>query len=255
MTNPGLAIIIDALGLPADARVNIRVPKKMLAEQGAPTAADRRAIQDGFEEISWIGTLKPNTIGVRAFADEVRDYLEIAIVGAVFRPKAKLPRLVKLTHRAIPYPVMLVTVSEEGVALSVAHKRRALNEAGKVVVEEIVGTGAFDPLQATAVEQAFLTNIAIAGQPSLELFSLYEGWRLRIEALEAARLTGAFALSDEARVAERRRAALVAHKTLMRESAMLRAKAARSKQMNRRVELNVEIRRLESAAQDELNNL
>lgn len=249
MTNPGLATVIDALSLPMDARVNTRVPKKMLTEQGAPTAADRRAIQEGIEEISWIGALKPNTIGIRHFADEVRDYLEIAVVAGVFRPKAKLLRLVELIHRAIPYPVMLVAVSENGVALSVAHKRRAQNEPSKVVVEEIVGTGTFDPLQVTAVEQAFLTNIAIAKQPSRDLFALYEGWRVRIEALAAARLTGTFAHSDEIRVTERRRAALEAHEKLLREAAMLRAKAAREKQMSRRVELNVEIRRLEADAQ------
>lgn len=255
MTNPGLAAIIDVLGLPTDARVNTRVPKKMLAEQGAPTAADRRAVQEGIAEISWIGALKPNTIGIRHFTDEVRDYLEIAVIAAAFHPKTKLPRLVELIHRAIPYPVLLVAGSEDGVTLSVAHKRRAQNEAGKVVVEEIVGTCIFDPLQATAVEQAFLTNIAIAKQPSRDLFALYEGWRVRIEALAAARLTGAFAHSDEVRVTEHRRAALEAHEKLMREATMLRAKAAREKQMNRRVELNVEIRRLESAAQDELKNL
>jgi hypothetical protein len=37
--------IVDALGLPKAARVELRVPKKLLVEQGAPTSADKRAIQ------------------------------------------------------------------------------------------------------------------------------------------------------------------------------------------------------------------
>ncbi len=37
-----VAPVINALALPTDARVDQRVPKKLLLEQGAPTAADRR---------------------------------------------------------------------------------------------------------------------------------------------------------------------------------------------------------------------
>ena len=40
------------VGAPADTRVEQRVPKKLLLEQGAPTSADKRRIQDGIEEVS-----------------------------------------------------------------------------------------------------------------------------------------------------------------------------------------------------------
>ena len=43
--------IIAALALPDSALVNQRVPKKLLAENGAPTAADKRWINEGIEEI------------------------------------------------------------------------------------------------------------------------------------------------------------------------------------------------------------
>jgi hypothetical protein len=75
---------------------------------------------------------------------------------------------------------------------------------------------------------------------------LYEGWLARIEALNAARLNGAFVASDDAAAIERRREALEAHARLMREVTGLRAKANREKQMNRRVDLNVAIQRLEA---------
>ena len=76
----GITAIIDALGLPPEARVDARVPKKLLVEQGAPTAADKRAIQDG------IDACKPTTIGVPSFVDDTREYLEIAVVACAFRP-------------------------------------------------------------------------------------------------------------------------------------------------------------------------
>jgi hypothetical protein len=39
--------VIAALQLPADSRVDQRVAKKLLAENGAPTASDKRHIHDG----------------------------------------------------------------------------------------------------------------------------------------------------------------------------------------------------------------
>jgi len=41
------ADLLTALDLPADSRVNQRIPKKLLLENGASTAADRRQINEG----------------------------------------------------------------------------------------------------------------------------------------------------------------------------------------------------------------
>jgi hypothetical protein len=87
------ATVIAALCLPADVRVDQRVPKKLLVENGAPTAADKRQINDGIKELLWLAALKPATIGVPAYRDEIREYLEIAAIELTFRPEAKAPRL------------------------------------------------------------------------------------------------------------------------------------------------------------------
>src|SRR5689334_2029746 len=115
--------IIGALALPPDARVDQRVPKKLFLEQGAPTAADKRLIQDGIEEVQWIAALKPANIGVPAYKDDRRDYLEISVLTATLRPAAKAPRLTELIHRAIPYPLLLAAVQGAALTVSAAHKR------------------------------------------------------------------------------------------------------------------------------------
>lgn len=254
-TEAGIIAIIDALGLPPEARVDARVPKKLLVEQGAPTSADKRAIQDGIDELQWLAACKPSTIGVPAFTDEAREYLEIAVVACTFRPGAKAARLIELIHRAIPYPVLLLTADEQGIAVSVAHKRHAEREAGKVVIERVVSAVFQNTHQLNASERAFLQSLALAKQRRRDLCTLYEGWLARIEALNAARLTGAFAASDDASQVARRREALEAHSRLTREISGLRAKAAREKQLNRRVDLNLQIQHLEAEIAAQKTNL
>lgn len=98
--------VVSALNLPESARVDQRVPKKLLLENGAPTASDKRLITDAIEDIQWLAALKPNTIGVPEYRDTQREYLEIAVLAVTLRGAIKptsLSRLVELVHRAVPY--------------------------------------------------------------------------------------------------------------------------------------------------------
>lgn len=251
----GILAIVDALDLPPEARVNARVPKKLLVEQGAPTSADKRAIQDGIDDLQWLAACKPATIGVQTYSDDIREYLEIALITCVFRPGAKAGRLITLIHRAIPYPIVLITSDSDGIALSVAHKRHAQNEAGKVVIERIVFVGGLRAGRLSDQEQAFMDSLSLARQPRRSLFTLYEGWLARIEALNAARLAGSFTVTDDMTSIECRREALEAHSRLTREIVGLRTKATREKQINRRVDINLEIQRLEADLATEIKNL
>ena len=238
--------VVDAFALPASARVDARVPKKLLVEQGAPTATDKRVIQDGIDELQWFAACKPATIGVPTFADDTREYLEIAVIGCAFRAGAKSARLIELIHRAIPYPVLLVTADESGLAASAAHKRHAQNEAGRTVIENVVAASGLHADAVDSVQVAFLKSLALVQQPRTDLYALYAGWIARIEAFNAARLTGTFAATDDQEAIDRRRAALDAHLRLTKEIEGLRAKARREKQLNRRVDLNLEIQRREA---------
>lgn len=251
--------IVAALALPADARVGARVPKKLLVEQGAPTAADKRAINEGVESLTWFAACKPATIGVPAYKDDVREYIEINVLGCTLRETTeekapKTTRLIELIHRAVPYPVILIASGADGRSVSAGHKRAALNEADKVVVESVVSTGPLATLD-RSVEAKFLSSLALASLPRLNLMALYEGWVARIEAVNAARISGRYEVTDEAVRIARRRAALAEHNRLSREMAALSAQAKREKQLHRTVAVNIEIKRLEAALARALGDL
>lgn len=241
------AAVIAALSLPAEARVDQRVPKKLLVESGAPTAANKRAINDGIEELWWLAALKPTTIGVAEYRDGVREYLEVAVLRLALRPGAKTGRLIELIHRAIPYPLLLI--AEEGgvTSLSLAHKRWSQGEADKTVLDgEIIAVGWDDGL-ADALQRGFCQHLALGRQPRSSLYALYQGWMDTALALAAGQVTGVFALPTSPAQAAARRHALDEYARLAVEIVRLRAAAAKTKQMAQQVELNLEIRRLQTA--------
>jgi hypothetical protein len=238
--------IINSIALPQGARVDQRVPKKLLVEQGAPTAADKRQIQDGIEELFWVAALKPTTIGVPEFRDDVREYLEVAVLTVTLRPSAKPTRLVELVHRAIPYPLVLLAAQADSISLSLAHKRWSQGEKGQVVIEAVRRTPPFRPESATPQQAAFLSSLSLSSLPSRDLYALYQGWIDRVAATEAAQITGTFSTPDSPDQAAALRDGLEAHARLQRELASLRVQATKEKQLNRRVDLNLQIKRLES---------
>ncbi|SRR6266496_2386615 len=240
-----LSPAISALALPPESRVDQRIPKKLLLEQSDATAADKRMLQDGIEDLNWIAALKPANIGVPEYRDEVREYLEIAVLSATVRSAAKA-RVAELIHRAIPYPVFLITTQGGTFTLTLVHKRWSQGETGKVVIEDLRSTDVFQLGALKSEESLFLESLALSALPRSDLFALYQGWIDRMDALEAAQVTGKFIKPGSGKLTLTLRGDLDVHARLRLEVSSLRAQAAKEKQLNRRVELNLAIKRIEA---------
>lgn len=258
MTVTSAQTVINALGLPDGSRVNQRVPKKLLLENGAFTAADKRLISDSIEEIQWITALKPNTIGVPVYRDALREYLEIAVLAVRLRGVVKLAsasRLAELVHRAVPYPVLLLLINGPALVLSLAHKRWAQNETDKVVLDDsLLSASLFEATVADSlapaqigwaeVEGSFLDSLTFTRQPQATLYAIYQGWMDCVQALLAARLTGRYRTTLTPEQALERRHALGEYERLETDIKRLRTQAVKEKQMARQVSINLELKAL-----------
>jgi hypothetical protein len=234
---------IAALALPAAARIEQRIPKTLLVEHGAPTAVDKRRINDGIERIQWIATLKPATVGVAAHRDTEREYLEIAVLRIALKPAAKtIPRLLELLHRAIPYPVLALVEHGDALTLSMANIRTSQGEADKTVLDgDVVAVDA--PADDDRFAAPFATALALDQQPHASLRSVYQGWMDTLRALTAARITGRVGLPSDAARRTARDTALRECARLDAEIARLRTAGKKEKQMARQVALNLELKR------------
>jgi hypothetical protein len=234
--------VISSLDLPAEAMVEQRIAKKLLIENGTFTASDKRKINEGIEELVWIAALKPNTIGVPEYKDSEREILEIAVLRLGLRAEAKATRIFEIIHRAIPYPVFLVTDYGSKTSISLATKRWAQNEGGKTVLDN-------EPLCIEIGDdsrsESLLTVLSLRKQQRQNLNAFYIGWRNLFEAYLASAYSGVFKTSLSLEEADRRRKALEFAESIQHELVMLKAQAEQETQMNRRVKLNLDIKRLE----------
>lgn len=256
MTAPTVAAVIDALQLPASCRVDQRVPKKMLVEYGAPTAADKRLLTDGIEDIQWIAALKPSNVAIPEYRGEGREYLEVAVLcvqtRANYGKASQVQRLAELVHRAVPYPMLLIQgfagPSADRLALSLAHKRAAQNETGKVVLDgEMLRFDLNDTRgPASPITAALVAALAVSRQPHRDLMALYQGWIDCLTAAEVASVTGSFQLATDVGRAASQRVALRTCQRLEQEKARLRSLAEKERQIAKQVELNLALQSLQA---------
>lgn len=234
--------VLQALILPPESMVNMRVAKKILAEQAGFASGDRRSLQDGIDSCLWVAALKPENIAVPAFKDKQREYLEISVLSLVLRSDAKaVNRIQELVHRAIPYPVLLIAQTEGGIVLSVGHKRASLGERNMVVLENMV--------QAQAENAALLSAMAVPNQPRKNLFTFYQGWLACIQAAKVAAISGQYAPALTLKGQEEQRTALEKYERIAVEIAGLVAQAKREKQVAKLVALNERLARLRQEKQ------
>jgi hypothetical protein len=211
-----------------------RINKATLADN-VPTAADKRLIDGKLARLDWVAAINPATSGIAAGE---ADGLAIQTVNLLLaRTRGVLSaRLAEIIHRAIPQPVVLIHADEAAEAsagLSLAPKRMAEREAGRVVLTGQHDTGPLD-----AADGPFVATLALGKLPSRDLAALYAALMERSEALAAARAgQRAFRLAAGMEELAQWREAVASCARLEGEIAGLTASLRKESRLARRVEL------------------
>ena len=246
--------LYEAMAVPATCHLGKRVYKKLFLEHTKLAVADKTALGDDVDTVTWQYTFKPTTIPIHVYEDEMREYPEIALLEVKLKKTGRVHRLAEIIHRAIPYPVIVVFASDEGVSVSLAHKRFSQAEKDAIVAEEFISTGWFDPTDPDGLHADFLDSFNINTWPHTHFFAFYKSAMARVVALECARRTGVFQVDEELGTEDRRE--LLAHcREGENRMAEFRAKIKKEKQFNRQVELNMEIKELELEFGRSMNGL
>ncbi len=238
-------VLYDSMAIPEVCQLGKRVFKKLFHENAPLGVTDKKAFREDVDTITWQYTLKPSTIPIRAYEDEQREYLEVAVLQVDLKTLKRTGRIAEVVHRAIPYPLVIVFAFETVCALSLAHKRFSQAEKGAVVAEDFRLTDWIDLSAPTPVQNAFLTSLAVSALPRMHFFAFYSALVDRLVALNCARLTGEYRLESVAeKRAERRERLAICHE-LEVQIAEHRVAINKETQFNRQVELNTKIKQLE----------
>lgn len=241
MTALSPSLVLSALNLPPHSLVEQRIPKKTLIEQATPSSADKKLINESIEELNWYAVLKPTTIGIAAYQDETREYSEIAVLHLTTRGQAKVQRLNELLHRAIPYPLLILTSQQTQLSLSLAHKRRSISLIEQQVCEELNCQSLTENSLPFETTQVFLESLSLTQINAANLAALYQTWWECLACWELALLTGSYQLLTTDKLAMAREQA-AKWQAIQQHVQSLRVQARKERQVHRQVELNLKIK-------------
>ena len=253
----------QSMNLPESCLLNSRIYKKMLLESADLSTNDKRVITEDIDTLVWRHTLKPETINIQKIQTDEYDYPEIAVIHVTLKIPKRVKRLVEIIQRAIPYPLMLITSHGNRLWLSLANKRQSLADSQKLMVEAFFNSNWIDGNSSDPIEQEFIASLDSKQLDWTNFYTFYQGYVARMLALQAARLTGHFRLENlpeaDANTSTgpvRDRQTLLQNiRKLEEEESGLKASLKAETQFNRRLALNMSIKRCQQQIKKLTNDL
>ena len=229
----------DVLNVPAACIVDNLIYKKLFYENADLSAADKKLFAENINKITWRYSLKPENCFVKPYKDEVREYGEVEIIETALTRQAGEKRIAEIIMHTIPYPMFLVLKYEESAQLWAAHQRSSQNDSEKNVLEEPVCTAWLDSAELEKLSAALDFQ-------KLRNGNFYELYSDMVDGISMfnAHQSGMVAVAD----GDEARALLAQRQATEAKIAALRAELKKETQFNRKVELNMEIKRLEKGS-------
>ena len=225
----------DFLKFPDSCFIDNTIYKKLFYENADLSTSDKSLFTDTISKITWLYCLKPETINIPVYKDEVRDYPEIEIIEVLITKDYKLNRIVEIIMRTIPYPMVLIFKLEDKRQFYVAHQRTSQSDSSKNTIEEFIAT---DWLES---DSALFAKLDIKKMRFTNFFALYSDI---VDSISIYNLSTIIPTDDNITGAEARELSAQI-KVIEQEITSLRAKLKKESQFNRKMELNIEIKRLE----------
>ena len=174
----------------------------------------------------------------------MREYPEVEVIEVLLHKDYKLKRIAEIIMRTIPYPMVLIFRLEGKVKFYVAHQRTNQSDSSKNTIEEFVATDwlesdstLFDKLD---IKQMRFANFYALYSDIVDTISIYN---LSTIIPTDDNITGAEARELSAQIED-----------IEQEITSLRGKLKKESQFNRKMELNIEIKKLEKHINNLINN-
>lgn len=223
------------LNIPDSCFIGNTIYKKLFYENADLSTSDKSLFTDTINKVTWLYCLKPETINISAYKDEVREYPEVEVIEVLLHKDYKLKRIAEIIMRTIPYPMVLIFRLEGKVKFYVAHQRTNQSDSSKNTIEEFIAT---DWLES---DSALFDKLDIKQMRFANSYALYSDI---VDTISIYNLSTIIPTDDNITGAEARELSAQIE-DIEQEITSLRAKLKKESQFNRKMELNIEIKRLE----------
>lgn len=223
------------LNIPASCSVGNTIFKKLFYDNANLSTKDKNLFVDGVNKITWVYCLKPETINISAYKDAERDYPEIEVIVVDLATNTRVNRIAEIIMRTIPYPILLIFKFEDKMQLYVAHQKINQNDSSKNTLEEFISTDWLSN------DSSLFPKLNIKNMRFTNYYMLYSDI---VDSISIYNLSSIMPVQPVL-TGEQARQLTNKIQSLEQEIAFLKSKLKKETQFNQKVELNIEIKKLE----------
>ena len=221
-------------GINENWRLDQFIAKKNFLSLSNLNKAEKEDLSNYVKKIILSFQLEPSKSNIKNYKDEIREYPLINFFTIEVAGGANTKRIAKFVMSAIPYPCVIVFRHEDDMQIAVAHQRINQNDKEKNVLEEIITT-AWQPYNEILfdIEIMNLSNFYTLYSDIVDFISIHN-----------AKQSGA--IKEETVIdGETARQLLVKKQQLEIQITNLRTRLKNETQFNKKMEINMEIKKLE----------
>lgn len=245
----------DKLNIPKSCQLNNTIFKKLFYENVYMNKQDKAMFSNDVNKVIWLYSLKKDTINIQIYKDEQYEYEEVEFIKVELNHETKAKRIAEIIQRTIPYPIVLIFSYENKILLNVALKKINKVDESKNSVEEFIFTDWIDLKELSKREEDFFNSLSIKKLPFSDFYKFYLGFVDKINLFNASKYQKNFEVLQHKNPEKIKK---ISYEIQVLDSEILNLKVQIKKEVNfnRKVEMNINIKKLEAKKQvliDKLN--
>jgi hypothetical protein len=235
--------MIDYLALPKETQLHKRLYKNQFDDHPHLSKLEKRLLIEEIDTIYWENTIKPSTIAIASFLTEEVDFSEVEVFIVNLKTQNKREAIHTVLQKAIPYPLFILFQHQEYCSFSLVQKRINQNDSDRVVIEGEYNTPWIETNRLTSKEESFTQDLSIQNHPYSTFDKLFEYWKKAIVGYNLS-----LKMDSERNTLQTQNQELLLNEINILELSIKTLKTAlkKEKQLNRKVELNVKIKKAEN---------
>jgi len=151
-------MLLEKLDLPQSCLLGSTIFKKEFLNSRDLSFADKKVISKHIDKVIWQACLKPTTINIRPYKDDIREYREVEIIEVRLKDISRVQRVAEIVMRTIPYPILLQLTYQDHIMLVVGHSRTSLSDSSRNTIEEFLFTEWMNLNEMTELQAQFFKN-------------------------------------------------------------------------------------------------
>lgn len=221
-----------------------RIPKKLFYEEYNMLSSDKELFTHGIDKIILEHMFSEDRTNIAAYKDDEIDYEEIAVIRVILSDNKKYKRICEIIQRAIPYSLILICEYEESILFNVASKRINKNDEEKNTIEEMIFTEWISLERQKKNQKVFLDGLNVREWSYINLYRFYSSFVDKVKVFNASKYSNDIEYLNEIDIDELKK---ITDKieSLSLEISSLKDKLKNESQFNKKMDLNIKIKKIE----------